>query len=431
MGRKPTCSLEEFKKIAKFSIKQDINGVAKYTPFLLEGSAGIGKTSAIIQMVDELSNDTGNKWGLYIFDSATRTANDLFGVPDFAIEGGEKVLKWVKDGDLPRDGDKDIPEYGIFFCTEITSVQEEQLKVGLLDLLSNKEIAGYKMPKNWYILADGNGLKDGNVYSPLSFPIRNRFRIMEGVFDKNVWLSWANKSGVHKSVIKYISSRTSKDEYISYDPELEDNLDEGSEDNYVCATPRSWESVSDALAMYEGDNTGLTMRELELLIQSSIGTDIGKDFFDFYVNNKGDKIDELNKQMNFIDSLVWENGELSNNTEVINSIIERMNYSDVMKTFRDSKDLTDKDKINIMFLLLYINRIKKENTGQNLTEMELFIHSIPTELRDKFKEDCMTKGNNIRFIQEFISLTKYDLTSDDINRGRTSTEDRQGSLNWS
>lgn len=397
MGRKPKCTLEEFKDIVKHSIKSDMRGEVEYRPYLLEGPAGIGKTSSIYQLVEELTEETGVEFGLYEFDAATRTANDLWGIPYPEDKDGEKVLTWIKDKEFPRDNSPDFPSHGIFFCTELTSVQDEQLKVGLLDLLSNGRMTGYDLPENWYIVADGNGKRDGNVYSTLSFPIRNRMGILEAEFSKEVWLNWCRKSGIHETVISFIDMLPTVDSFLTYDPDLEDLSDGAGEDNYVCATPRSWHAVSDKINMYETSDGGMTPRHLQLVIQSCVGEDVGGEFFVYYMNYSR----ESDRLIPSIITTEWKNGEPTEDLPQITKEIEEALMS-VVSTGDDS-DTTYK-------ALYYLSEY-----GNNLeATLGIIVGGKGEQFRKSFIEHAIKNGN-IGILTRIVSMDSSTPDSGTVN----------------
>lgn len=358
MGQKPKCNLSEYKKLVKESIKADLDGTYTYTPILLEGPPGIGKTQSIKQVAKELSEELGVEFGFYEFNAGTRTASDLWGIP-FPNENGE-TLRWIKDEKLPRDKDS----YGIFYCTEITSCTDEQLKVGLLELLSYKEIVGYKLPEKWYILADGNRKKDGNVFSSLGFPIRNRLIILEVEFDLDTWKNWIMESNFHKYVKDYVNRVIFESEVITFDPNKEKIIGEVSEDNYVCATPRSWESVSNILKGLESND--ISENSAHLMIKGAIGSDMGKTF-----------INKINS---------GKTGDLSESLATLKSIIDNNQDNDTewVKIFGEIYKILEVD-------------------GGDIIASEL-ISNMGVDMYTAFQKDLVSKGK--------ISLLNVEQTSE-------------------
>ena len=284
MGTKPKITISKFKDILKTSISLDITSKQKfkYQPILIEGAAGIGKTASVFQVAEELTKELGIKFNVFDFRAGQTTIQDLYGIPMRSQDGN--YCEYLKDKSFPGvTGDKD--SYGIFFIDELTTTKDEPLLAGLLQLMTDKKIAGYELPSNWYIVCAANRKQDGNVFKSLPFPLRNRLEIYDLEFSKSEWIDYMRSTGVDERIIEYINTRVSIKDFLTYYPELEMIGDDEDETNYVCATPRTWYQVDKKIKMAEtlGQEICISNKLLLSQIQALIGVETGKSFMD-YIN---------------------------------------------------------------------------------------------------------------------------------------------------
>lgn len=278
MGSKPNISLGKIKQIIKTSILADYNKICKYVPILIEGASGIGKTSAVNQVVGELTKETNVKFDLYDFRAGQTTAQDLYGIPfPITIGNNEKGMVYLKESGLPGTPGNKLSNNGIFFIDELTTTTDEPLMSGLLQLLTDRKIAGYHLPEKWYIVAAANRRTDGNIYHHLPFPVRNRMEIYNIDFSRQEMIRYAESNKWHKWVIDYLKAVQNDSDIISYDAVKEMDYEKRME-NYVCATPRSWEYVNDKIKMYEKISDRELKENMWYQIAGLIGVETTKKF---------------------------------------------------------------------------------------------------------------------------------------------------------
>lgn len=277
-----------------------------------EGTMGIGKSQAIEQAVRILSNLTGDDFGLIDIRLAGMTGSDIQGIPVPVDINGKKCLKWLKDTLLPGIAE-DCPKQGILFLDELNQVEDNSVKSLLYQLILDRKINDYRVPDGWFIVAAGNREEDGGVYNRLPAPIRDRMIIVEIDPDREQWIrDYARPHRVHPAVIAYLEEGKNADCFHTYDADKEREGDEKCE-NYVFATPRSWDMVSDVLLAYESScnrtfgEYGVLMRKDDIInqIKGLIGDQLGGDFFNFY-----DNLSTLDIQS--IYNLKWNNNTCDN-----------------------------------------------------------------------------------------------------------------------
>ena len=170
---------------------------------------------------------------------------DLYGIPFPEKYNNKMYLEYLKPKEFP--GLVDPTSYGLFFIDEITTTTNEPLLAGLLQLLTDRKIAAYTLPRTWYVVAAGNRKEDGNIYKLLPYPVRNRMEIYDVKFSKLEFLNYLQYKGVSSVITGFIASRDSDKDYLTYRPELEEDGVDMSPTNYVCASPRTWEKLDEKL----------------------------------------------------------------------------------------------------------------------------------------------------------------------------------------
>jgi hypothetical protein len=167
----------------------------------LRSSPGRGKSEFVEQLVGDFSKRDGQEWGFSTAFLATYTPPDLIG---YQFKGemevdGKKVTK--TDASMPlwavtRTG-KTVWEYerGILFLDEYGQ-GEADVKRASAELLLNKRIGPWELPKGWGVIAASNFAKDrSGVTKEFDFVI-NRRAEFEITDDIEAWLEWAATHGV-------------------------------------------------------------------------------------------------------------------------------------------------------------------------------------------------------------------------------------------
>lgn len=199
------------------------------TPTMFLGASGIGKTAMLSGLAEKLGYE------LVDLRLAEYSAVDLKGVPD--IDRETKTTQWFKDEILPRDNANEDRKV-LLVLDEITSIEDRNVQTVVYQLLNERRLGlDYSLPKNCHIVGLGNRPQDGGNYASLLAPLRNRMAIYEINFDFEVWSSWAAKTGLNVNVLSFLTQN--KDRIFSYDDDSE-----GTEENMVFATVRSWTNAA-------------------------------------------------------------------------------------------------------------------------------------------------------------------------------------------
>jgi len=189
-------------------------------PALIFGPPGVGKSEQVRQAGEEA--DTVIDLRLNSLDSI-----DLRGLPTIQKDehGNPTRVVWVRPEFIPWEG------RGILFLDEINTAAPS-VQNPALQLVLDRRIGSHELGKDWYICAAGNRAEDKAHVYPLSGALIDRFAVYDYLPDYMTWSDWAMKSGVHDTVIGFISFRKE----LLLQPRV---------DEYTPSTnPRSWSYVS-------------------------------------------------------------------------------------------------------------------------------------------------------------------------------------------
>ncbi len=176
---------------------------------------------------------------------------------DDHIENGEKVLLFIDE--LNR-------------CEH--AVQQE-----LMNLILNREINGYKLNDDVYILAAMNPSNKYDNYEDSDYQViemdpaqEDRFVWIDISSNLKEWMSWAMGDGnIHEHIIEFLSTFP---EYFHTPNSLET----------IKATPRSWERVSKAYRVYLSNKKSFSKEILYNALKGNVGSTIAQEFI-AYISN--------------------------------------------------------------------------------------------------------------------------------------------------
>lgn len=239
---------------------------------LLKGSPGTSKSSIIARIAKE------NNLKLIDIRLAQIDEVELNGFPDLS---GEKAT--YKQFDIfPTKGTK-LPEgYDgwLLFFDELTSA--DKIKQGAAyKIILDRMVGQEELHEKALCVAAGNLLTDKAVVNTMSTAMQSRLVHINMGVDKDDWINWAIKAGIHNSVISFIEYQPSK---------LHDFNPAHQDDTYPCQ--RTWEFASrllkvignftaDKLPLISGAISEGTAREFKAFCDLSSGlvtfTEILKD----------------------------------------------------------------------------------------------------------------------------------------------------------
>jgi hypothetical protein len=211
-------------------------------PIFLWGAPGIGKSDIVKQIGDEQGRDVIDV-RLSLWEPT-----DIKGIPYY--NSVENTMTWAPPAELPTDPDSNA----ILFLDELNSAAPAT-QAAAFQLVLNRRVGTYKLPKGVSIVAAGNRETDKGVTYRMPSPLANRFVHLELRTDFEDWHQWAVNNRIHEQVVGYIGF--AKGDLYDFDPK-------SSSKSF--ATPRSWSFVSDLL----GDDD-LPENTLTDLVSGAIG----------------------------------------------------------------------------------------------------------------------------------------------------------------
>ena len=197
--------------------------LTKQRPVFMWGPPGIGKSDIVKQI--------GEEQGREVIDVRLSLwePTDIKGIPYFNPE--EHTMTWAPPAELPTDENSTA----ILFLDELNSAPPAT-QAAAYQLILNRRVGTYQLPKGVSIVAAGNRETDKGVTYRMPAPLANRFLHIELRSDYEDWHQWAVQNRVHEQVVGYIGF--AKQDLYDFDPR-------GSSRSF--ATPRSWSFVSELL----------------------------------------------------------------------------------------------------------------------------------------------------------------------------------------
>jgi hypothetical protein len=247
----------------------------------IEGDAGLGKTSAIMQLGKELQMDV-----VKLNLSQLEELGDLVGFPvkEFKIENKEGNTKWINEvqiGAAQRAGfrvvDKRMshaaPEWiqgkgeGGFLILDDYTRADARFMQATMEILDRQEYVSWKLPKNWHVVLTTN--PDNGDYNVTSLDVaqKTRFISVEIKYDADVWAKWAEKANIDGRCINFMLMH----------PELVTQK----------VNPRSITTFFNAISSIEKFEQDLPL--IQMIGEGSVGVDFSS-MFTMFINNKLDKI---------------------------------------------------------------------------------------------------------------------------------------------
>lgn len=176
---------------------------------------GQGKSSMVFQAAEQLN--------VPVIEVRAGLIDDikLTGLPSFS--GDSRHTQWTIPDWLPRE-ERDGPQ-GILFIDELGQANQ-QIQNLLSQLILDKHIDDYYLPKNWSIVCATNRMEDRAGTFKMPTHIANRLTHIEIDFSLDDWVSWAHKHNLYQGLIAFAKFR----------PELLEKFDPNQEIN---CTPRT------------------------------------------------------------------------------------------------------------------------------------------------------------------------------------------------
>ena len=278
-------NVEELKGFIRHMVKnnQHIQAEGKVPVAInIEGDAGLGKTSSLMQLAKEM-----NMAVIKLNLSQIEELGDLVGFPfkEFEVENKDGAKKWVqetlletyvKGGFRPTSQSRmshAAPEWiqgqqeGGFLILDDYTRADQRFMQATMELIDRQEYISWKLPKNWHIVLTTN--PDNGDYNVTSLDIaqKTRFISTEVKFDANVWARWAESVGIDGRCINF----------LLMNPEVVT----------TSVNPRAittfFNSIS-SIAKFEDE-----LPVIQMIGEGSVGPEVSS-LFTMFINNQMDKI---------------------------------------------------------------------------------------------------------------------------------------------
>lgn len=261
------------------------------------GDAGLGKTSAILQMAKE-SNMDMVKLNLAQFEEL----GDLIGFPvkEYQIKNSEGKTLWITEQEIEKASSKGYrvvgkrmshaaPEWiqgkkeGGFLILDDFTRADHRFMQAVMEICDRQEYASWKLPKNWHVILTTN--PDNGDYNVTSLDVaqQTRFISVELKYDVNVWARWAEDIGIDGRCINF----------MLMNPELVSQK----------VNPRSITTFFNAISSI--DNFYEELPLIQMIGEGSVGVDFSS-MFVMFINNKLDTLISPEEIMNKEEKSVFE-----------------------------------------------------------------------------------------------------------------------------
>ena len=231
---------------AKAAIRK---AMAKQRPIFMWGPPGIGKSDIVKQIGSDQDREVIDV-RLSLWEPT-----DIKGIPYYNSQAN--TMTWAPPAELPTDPESTA----ILFLDELNSAAPAT-QAAAYQLILNRRVGTYVLPKGVSIVAAGNREADKGVTYRMPAPLANRFIHLELEVSFEDWLQWATLNKVHEQVVGYIGF--AKQDLYDFDPKSASRS---------FATPRSWSFVSDLL-----EDDDISESTLTDLVSGAVGEGLAVKF---------------------------------------------------------------------------------------------------------------------------------------------------------
>ena len=221
---------------------------------MVQGHHGIGKSQAVAQFAAE------NNYEFIDLRLGTQDVGDLLGLADFERDknGNMIATKFFRPDWFPSDPNSK----GIIFMDEINRARRDVLQA-VFQLVLDKRLHRYTLPKNWYVIAAMNPNTDDYIVTDISDKaFMDRFCHVKLTPSKDEWFDYAEKKGFRPEVIQFLREQPELLQAKLEDFSLQD----------VKPSRRSWEAVNRLL------NTEIKLGLFQEVIRGMVGPDAAAAF---------------------------------------------------------------------------------------------------------------------------------------------------------
>ena len=252
----------------------------------IEGEAGIGKTSTILQFAKD-----NNMHFVKLSLSQLEELGDLVGFPikEFQVvkttDDGQKVTKWIPENIMPMyiqqkyvpTGEKRMthaqPEWiqgkgenGLLILDDYTRADARFMQA-TMEIIDRQEYVSWKLPKGWTVLLTSNPDNGDYQVTSLDNAQKTRFITAYLKFDIDCWARWAEENEIDTRCINFMLLH----------PELVKDKTNARSITTFFNSISSFEKFEDSLPM------------IQMIGEGSVGGEFAT-MFTMFINNKLDKL---------------------------------------------------------------------------------------------------------------------------------------------
>jgi len=247
----------------------------------VEGEAGLGKTSAIIQLGSELEMQV-----VKLNLAQLEELGDLVGFPvkEFQVKNNEGKSLWITEQEIDTANKKGYkvvdkrmshaaPEWiqgrgdGGFLVLDDYTRADHRFMQACMELIDKQEYVSWRLPKNWHVILTTNPDNGDYNVTSLDNAQKTRFISIETKFDGPVWARWAENVGIDGRCINFLLMHP---EVITKD-----------------VNPRSITTFFNSISSIKEFNKELPL--IQMIGEGSVGPETAS-MFVMFINNKLDKI---------------------------------------------------------------------------------------------------------------------------------------------
>lgn len=257
-------------------------------PICLCGCPGIGKSQIIQGVCREFGIDPQTSHRYHeIRASLVVDSSDLTGLPHIT-----KKVKQV-DGvtteyahttsysassllpiDTPDLSEEQRNELHVIFFDEINRSSDPAIMNAIFQLTTEFKIGNHKLLPNCVVLLALNPEAEGYLVNSMDPALINRINFQYMKPDFAEWKAYAYDKGFNSILIEFLNN---KPEYFSHD-----GIIKNANDEKRFPTPRAWENVSKALALFDFDLTNTKQQDMAgKVVAGIVGGTAALDFIEF------------------------------------------------------------------------------------------------------------------------------------------------------
>jgi len=184
----------------------------------IEGEAGLGKTSAIMQLGSELEMQV-----VKLNLAQLEELGDLVGFPvkEFQVKNNEGKSLWITEQEIDTANKKGYkvvdkrmshaaPEWiqgrgeGGFLVLDDYTRADHRFMQATMEILDRQEYISWSLPKNWHVILTTNPDNGEYQVTSLDDAQKTRFISTEVKFDASVWARWAEKVNIDGRCINFL-----------------------------------------------------------------------------------------------------------------------------------------------------------------------------------------------------------------------------------